>query len=225
KEKEKYISLLRAGPVGPTFSGSIEPYGRATDGSLWRRTGETREAGRPWRKPKVLGLGSARPSLSPRLTYGWKRRHSIRILLHQDSSSLARAEHRAYAGGTRRSGFHQRVAGRDAGTGRSEDRATGALKFSGRIRCSQCGRCRRTFSGLSIPAVLFVRRLLPLALGIVSDWSFSLCSMWNKSFLAFLSGCVSTRLVLMLDKAMNLGLHVLWLGITSMLFCWHEKCN
>ncbi|CAL9136924.1 unnamed protein product, partial [Musa acuminata var. zebrina] len=194
KEKENYISLLRAGPVGPTFSGSIEPYGRATDGSLWPRTGETREAGRPWRKPKVLGLGSARPSLSPRLTYGWKHRHSIRILLHQDSSSLARAEHRAYAGGTRRSGFHQRVAGRDAGTGRSEDRATGALKFSGRIRCSQCGRCRRTFSGLSIPAVLFVRRLLPLTLGMVSDWSFSLCSMWNKSFLAFLSGCVSTRL-------------------------------
>ncbi|CAL9766303.1 unnamed protein product, partial [Musa acuminata subsp. burmannicoides] len=147
---------------------------------------------RPWRKPKVLGLGSARPSLSPRLTYGWKRRHSIRILLHQDSSSLARAEHRAYAAGTRRSGFHQRVAGRDAGTGRSGDPATGALKFSGRIRCSQCGRCRRTFSGLSIPAVLFVRRLLPLTLGMVSDWSFSLCSMWNKSFLAFLSGCVST---------------------------------
>ncbi|CAL9079319.1 unnamed protein product, partial [Musa textilis] len=51
---------------------------------------------------------------------------------------------------------------------------------------------------------------------MVSDWSFSLCSTWNKSFLAFLSGCVSTRLVLILDKAMNLGLHVLWLHPSSM---------
>ncbi|RWW24494.1 hypothetical protein BHE74_00028401 [Ensete ventricosum] len=154
-----------------TFPGSIEPYEWANDGSLWPRTGETREAGHGG-SPKVLGLVAARPSLSPRLTYGWKRRDTIRILLHQDSSSLASAEHRAYAGGTTRSGFHQRVAGRDAGTGRSGGRATGSLKFSVPIRCSQCGRCRWTSIGSSTPAVLFVRRLLPLTLGMVSDWSF-----------------------------------------------------